>query len=292
MVGVQIRRWLISGIVVIGLWSSIFMAQQQGNHPPDPPLLKSPEKGATVAVHRQRFQLSGNDADGDPLKFKIVVIESVSPPPPPGSKGRLRYWVFDQTQDPTGWDKEAYASQEIATFVVPEDKRLPEGKYLWWALAYDGKEWSKISERRELEIVPNHPPNKPFLLSPEDNAIVSPTPTFKLKSQDPDEDQVRFVLELRKGEVVKRFETEMVGSGSEATFTVTEELESGQWSWKAKAIDSKGGESEWSEERFFTVNRVPNVPVLLEPADNAIVSPTPTFKLKSQDPDEDQVRFV
>ena len=291
MVGVQIRRWLISGIVVIGLWSSIFMAQQQGNHPPDPPLLKSPEKGATVAVHRQRFQLSGNDADGDPLKFKIVVIESVSPPPPPSGKGRLRYWVFDQTQDPTGWDKEAYASQEIATFVVPEDKRLPEGKYLWWALAYDGKEWSKISERRELEIVPNHPPNKPFLLSPEDNAIVSPTPTFKLKSQDPDEDQVRFVLELRKGEVVKRFETEMVGSGSEATFTVTEELESGQWSWKAKAIDSKGGESEWSEERFFIVNRVPNVPVLLEPADNAVTSPTPTFKLKSQDPDEDQVKF-
>jgi len=255
MVGVQIRRWLISGIVVIGLWSSIFMAQQEGNHPPDPPLLKSPEKGATVAVHRQRFQLSGNDADGDPLKFKIVVIESVSPPQPPSSKGRLRYWVFDQTQDPTGWDKEAYASQEIATFVVPEDKRLPEGKYLWWALAYDGKEWSKISERRELEIVSNHPPDKPFLLSPENNAIVSPTPTFKLKSQDPDEDQVRFEIEVTKGGEKKTFVTGFVSSGSEATFTVPEDqaLSEGLWSWRARAIDSKGAASDWSSALIFTV---------------------------------------
>jgi hypothetical protein len=274
------------------------MAQQEGNHPPDPPLLKSPEKGATVAVHRQRFQLSGNDADGDPLKFKIVVIESVySPPtPPPGSKGRLRYWVFDQTQDPTGWDKEAYASQEIATFVVPEDKRLPTGKYLWWALAYDGKEWSKISERRELEIVPNHPPNKPFLLSPEDNAIVSPTPTFKLKSQDPDEDQVRFVLELRKGEVMKRYETELVGSGSEATFMVTEDLESGQWSWKAKAIDSKGAESEWSVSKTFIIqvavsNHPPTIPVVLTPPNNVVTSPTPTFQVKAEDQDGDRLKY-
>jgi hypothetical protein len=274
------------------------MAQQEGNHPPDPPLLRSPEKGATVAVHRQRFQLSGNDADGDPLKFKIVVIESVySPPtPPPGSKGRLRYWVFDQTQDPTGWDKEAYASQEIATFVVPEDKRLPTGKYLWWALAYDGKEWSKISERRELEIVPNHPPNKPFLLSPEDNAIVSPTPTFKLKSQDPDEDQVRFVLELRKGEVMKRYETELVGSGSEATFTVTEDLESGQWSWKAKAIDSKGAESEWSVSKTFIIqvavsNHPPTIPVVLTPPNNVVTSPTPTFQVKAEDQDGDRLKY-
>ncbi len=287
----RIKRWLISSII-IGLWSSIFMAQQGENRPPDPPLLRSPEKGAIVAVHREQFQLSSNDADGDPLKFKIVVIESVSPPQPPGSRGRIRYWIFDQTQDTTGWDKEAYASQEIATFTVPEGKQIPEGKYLWWALAYDGKEWSKISERRELQIVPNRPPVNLSLLSPDDNTIVSPTPTFKLKSEDPDGDDVKFVLELRKGEMVKRFETGFFASGSEATFTVMEELTSGQWMWRAKAIDTQGDESEWSGERSFIVNRLPSVPLLLEPAENAITSPTPTFKLKSEDPDGDRVKVV
>jgi WD40 repeat protein len=138
----------------------------------------------------------------------------------------------------------------------------------------------------------NRPPSIPTLLSPDDGSTVSPTPTFKVKSEDPDGDDVKFVLELRKGDEVKNFETGFVASGSEAVYTVTEELASGQWSWKAKAIDSKGGESEWSGVRSFTVNRTPTVPVLLEPADNTIVSPTPTFKVKSEDPDGDNVKFV
>jgi hypothetical protein len=73
---------------------------------------------------------------------------------------------------------------------------------------------------------------------------------------------------------VKRFETEMVGSGSEATF---EELESGQWSWKAKAIDSKGAESEWSVSKTFIIqvtvsNHPPKILIMLTPPNNVVTS--------------------
>jgi hypothetical protein len=237
------------------------------NRVPNVPVLLEPADNAIVSP-TPTFKLKSQDPDEDQVRFVLEL-----------RRGEVvkRY------------ETELVGSGSEATFTVTED--LESGRWSWRAKAIDSKGGeSDWSEERFFTV--NRVPNVPVLLEPADNAIVSPTPTFKLKSQDPDEDQVRFVLELRRGEVVKRYETELVGSGSEATFTVTEELESGRWSWKAKAIDSKGGESDWSEERFFTVNRVPNVPVLLEPADNAIVSPTPTFKLKSQDPDEDQVRFV
>jgi hypothetical protein len=68
----------------------------------------------------------------------------------------------------------------------------------------------------------NRPPSVPVLLSPANNATVSPTPTFKVKSEDPDGDQVKFEIEVVKGSETKRFETGFFASGSEATFKVPE----------------------------------------------------------------------
>jgi hypothetical protein len=101
----------------------------------------------------------------------------------------------------------------------------------------------------------NRPPSVPVLLSPANNATVSPTPTFKVKSEDPDGDQVKFEIEVVKGSETKRFETGFFASGSEATFTVPENqsLSEGQWSWRARAIDSKGAASDWSSAWTFTV---------------------------------------
>ena len=105
----------------------------------------------------------------------------------------------------------------------------------------------------------NRPPSIPTLLSPDDGSTVSPTPTFKVKSEDPDGDDVKFVLELRKGDEVKNFETGFFASGSEATFTVPSDqaLSEGQWSWRARAIDSKGAVSDWSGTRTIQVTLVP-----------------------------------
>jgi len=101
----------------------------------------------------------------------------------------------------------------------------------------------------------NRPPSVPILLSPANNATVSPTPTFKVKSEDPDEDNVRFEIEVVKGGERRTFTTGFVSSGSEATFTVSENqaLSEGQWSWRARAVDDKGAGSGWSGAWTFTV---------------------------------------
>ncbi|MEM2250395.1 MAG: CARDB domain-containing protein, partial [Candidatus Bathyarchaeia archaeon] len=51
------------------------------------------------------------------------------------------------------------------------------------------------------------------------------------------------------------FTTAFVDSGSEASFTVPtdQSLSEGQWTWKARAIDSRGAEGEWSGERIFWI---------------------------------------
>jgi hypothetical protein len=263
------------------------------NQAPSAPTLVSPPDGATSVPI---FKIKAEDADGDMLKFKIVVAEISEPPSPPMGRGGARVWVFDQTQDLNGWDKEAYRSGEIATLTVPESKLIPKGEYYWWALAYDGREWSQISEKRKVKIITptNYPPSIPTLLSPANNTTVSPTPTFKVKSEDPDGDQVKFEVEVVKGSETKKFETGFFASGSEATFTVPENqsLSSGQWSWRARAIDSKGAASGWSETRTFIVNRPPLTPVLLSPEDKAFVLSTLTLKVKAEDPEGERVKFI
>ena len=122
----------------------------------------------------------------------------------------------------------------------------------------------------------NRPPSIPTLLSPDDGSTVSPTPTFKVKSEDPDGDDVKFVLELRKGDEVKNFETGFFASGSEATFTVPSDqaLSEGQWSWRARAIDSKGAVSDWSGTRTIQVILVPLIKSGVRLVSCPVIGPT------------------
>jgi hypothetical protein len=75
-------------------------------------------------------------------------------------------------------------------------------------------------------------------------------------------------------------------------------LEAGNYTWRARARDSAGNASDWSNPRAFTVevpppsNRPPAVPELLAPADGATVSPAPTLRVRLSDPDNDQVQAV
>jgi methionine-rich copper-binding protein CopC len=247
------------------------------NQLPTKPELIAPSNNAIV-LPTPTFKVKGTDPDGDALKFKLVI-----------KQGEQIVAVFDQTQQTIGWDKESYQSGEEATFTVPTNQRLTAGNYSWVAFAFDGKEWSEASEGRV--IIVNQVVSVPELLSPISGAIVRPTVTFKLKSTDPDGDRVKFVIEARKGNEVKTYETEFVASGQEASLTVPEGLSSGEWTWRAKAIDERGQESSFSSEQTFIVNQLPTKPELIAPSNNAIVSTTPTFKLKSSDADGDQVKF-
>jgi hypothetical protein len=81
-------------------------------------------------------------------------------------------------------------------------------------------------------------------------------------------------MELTQGGTVERFETDFVPSGSEATYTVTEKLALGQWTWKAKAKDSKGAESNWSSALTFTVQEAPTEDKTPPQISNPQVNPT------------------
>ena len=145
----------------------------------------------------------------------------------------------------------------------------------------------------------NRPPAVPELLAPANGATVSPAPTLRVRLSDPDGDTVKALIEISAGStVVRRLETEFVANGSEASVAVDPSLEAGNYTWRARARDSAGNASDWSSPRAFTVevpppsNRPPAVPELLEPADGATVSPTPSLRVRLSDPDNDHVQAV
>jgi hypothetical protein len=179
---------------------------------------------------------------------------------------------------------------------------LAAGSYTWRARARDSagnaSDWSNT---RAFTVQPppnNRPPAVPELVAPADGATVSPAPTLRVRLSDPDGDQVQAVIEISDASgVVRTLETGFVASGSEASVSVNPPLAAGSYTWRARARDSAGNTSDWSNTRAFTVqpppnNRPPAVPELVAPADGATVSPTPTLRVRLSDPDNDSVQAV
>jgi WD40 repeat protein len=249
------------------------------NRPPAVPELLEPADGATVSpTPTLRVRLS--DPDNDQVQAVIEVRNG---------SGVVRTLE-------TGF----VASGSEASVSV--DPPLAAGDYTWRARARDSAgNTSEWSAPRAFTVQPppnNRPPAVPELLAPADGATVSPAPTLRVRLSDPDNDQVQAVIEISDASgVVRTLETGFVASVSEASVSVDPPLAAGSYSWRARARDSTGNASEWSAPRAFTVqpppnNRPPAVPELLEPADGATVSPTPTLRVRLSDPDNDQVQAV
>jgi WD40 repeat protein len=251
------------------------------NRPPAVPELLAPADGATVSpAPTLRVRLS--DPDGDQVQA-VIEIRNAS--------GVVRTLE-------TG----SVASGSEASVAV--DPSLEAGNYTWRARARDSagnaSDWSN-PRAFTVEVPPpsNRPPAVPELLAPADGATVSPAPTLRVRLSDPDGDQVQAVIEIYSGtDKVRTLETGFVASGSEASVAVDPSLEAGNYTWRARARDSAGNASDWSNPRAFTVevpppsNRPPAVPELLAPADGATVSPAPTLRVRLSDPDGDQVQAV
>ncbi len=190
---------------------------------------------------------------------------------------------------------------------------------------------SDWTEAREFTVPqPNRPPSPPERLEPQNGASTTSTPTFRLRATDPDNDQVKVRIEIRLADNTTRLqESAFQASGSEFTIVVpnTQPLPAGTHQWRARAVDNRDGVSDWTEWWTFQVpsgdngggnngggdgddgggngggggggnsgdnppaNRPPTTPVLRAPASGATTSPTPTFRLQADDPDNDRVQF-
>jgi WD40 repeat protein len=249
------------------------------NRPPAVPELVAPADGATVSpAPTLRVRLS--DPDNDQVQAVIEISDA---------SGVVRTLE-------TGF----VASGSEASVSV--DPPLAAGSYSWRARAKDSagnaSDWSNTRAFTVQTPPNNRPPAVPELIAPADGATVSPTPTLRVRLSDPDNDQVQAVIEVYRGtDKVRTLETGLVASGSEASVSVDPSLEAGDYTWRARAKDSVGNASDWSNTRAFTVqpppnNRPPAVPELVAPADGATVSPTPTLRVRLSDPDNDQVQAV
>ncbi|MCS7065524.1 MAG: Ig-like domain-containing protein, partial [Fimbriimonadales bacterium] len=258
------------GLVYVGVSGSV-------NRPPDAPVLINPANNARLTNRTPTFEIQASDPDNHRVK---VILEIV------GSDNRTRTYQSGLV-----------ASGSTVSFTIPADQPLTPGDYSWRARAVDEHgavgAWSTA---RSLTIA-NRPPGKPVILEPADNATLSSTPTFRLRLNDADNDSVYAVIEIVVNDQTLSFETATVASGSEVRFTVpdAQALAPGNYTWRTKAIDSYEGESDWTDPRRFTVpspNRPPDVPVMLEPAENATVTPTPTFRVRLSDPDGNTVKAI
>jgi len=104
------------------------------DYAPTAPTLDSPTNGASEVTLTPVFKTTSTDADGDYIRFKLLVCTEVSM-----AQGCL---TFDQTSSQTGWSDQdaesntAYASGTQATYTF-QTNLLPGKTYYWHVLAID-----------------------------------------------------------------------------------------------------------------------------------------------------------
>jgi hypothetical protein len=138
---------------------------------------------------------------------------------------------------------------------IPIPHNAPPGMWTIIAYAPDQAGYDDIRSDPVEVMVTNESPTIPTLLGPANGTTTSERPTFTLSSTDPELDQVKFRIELSSGgpnPVV--IETDLTQSGSQLEVLSTARLSPGNWRWRAKAIDSFGAESEWSNWSEFVVS--------------------------------------
>jgi hypothetical protein len=204
------------------------------NLPPNTPSNPHPENGATDVYFEDILTWSGGDPNqGDTLTYNVY-FGTNSPPPLVATITRTVY-------DP-------------GTMIL-------ETMYYWQIVAKDsggktstGPIWSFTTQKE-----PNEPPTKPDIYGPP-SGPPGKNLCWAFDSDDPDENQIKYIIEWGDG---KSTETDYSTIAVEAYHTYEER---GGYTIKAKAIDTHGAESDWSDP--FTVsikkskNKAINTPFL------------------------------
>ena len=225
---------------------SDWLTSAPANSPPSKPTILAPLANSRVPTPLV-VRLTATDPDiAQRLKFKLELSTD---------NFNTIARTFDQTVSQAGWNQPNYQSGETAVFAAPDD--LPAGTYQLRAYAIDNSGVvSPVSDIVTFELFVNQPPTVPELISPADNTVVSPTPTFTVKASDPEGGRVRIVIEVQDaaGNVVRRLATGEADSGAEVSVILPADqaLASGTYRWRAKASDGFA-ESAYSAVRTLRV---------------------------------------
>ncbi|OAN47063.1 hypothetical protein A6A03_10580 [Chloroflexus islandicus] len=233
----------------------------EGNFPPNPPYLISPDNGAIIKMATVTLQVA--DA-GDPDNW-----------PRP-----IRNYLFRITKSDNSWSASSdWTDSTSWTVTLPS-----EGSYSWIVYAGDWELPSAAAGPRTLTYIPNRPPNPPHLISPDNNAIIK-TATVTLQvadAGDPDNwpnPTRNFRFTITKADNSWSASSDWIDSTS---WTVTLPSE-GTYSWIVYAGDWELPSAAAGPRTFtYIPNRPPNPPHLISPDNNAIIK-TATVTLQVAD---------
>jgi hypothetical protein len=109
-------------------------------------------------------------------------------------------------------------------------------------------------------VVPNTPPEKPQIEPlPTNNKTTGSDQKFKIKSEDDDEDKIKYEIDWNNNGIA---DNQMTSLSRESVTVAKKWTTAGSKSFRARAIDETGAMSSWSDETIVIVNPVPSVVVV------------------------------
>jgi hypothetical protein len=186
-----------------------------------------------------------------------VLVQGVVSPPEEGRR------VTVMVTNPEASDSELYSfelhTDASGAFQVEVPIPASEVPGRWHALAYvhEQQGYDDLTSNPAEFTVINLAPTPPIQVSPRNGETTAHVPTLVVEGSDPEQDQVKFKIELERvndSSARLTFETELMPSGSRATVSVPTGLADGGWRWRVRAVDQYGAESEWSEWSEFSVS--------------------------------------
>ncbi|MBN1947716.1 MAG: hypothetical protein JW797_18770 [Bradymonadales bacterium] len=234
------------------------------------------------------------DPDGSPLTYRIAVydVDPLSNPAAEPVRQESGLLVDEETH-------------RVSFEVTQADELQDNTRHHWRGWAHDGLVFGPPSEVGNFFVnAEQECPSAPTLLTPPDGGFVSiAQPLFIIQNAiDPDEDRLVYIIIIYQDaallEAVTNSGILVEGEDGVTSWAPTIELEDNTpyW-WRARAIDAKGCESEFSETFDFLTtfeNRPPNIPVVVSPAQGATVTDShPEILLaNSTDPNRDPLSYT
>jgi len=135
----------------------------------------------------------------------------------------------------------------------------------------------------------SNPPSKPLAMQGPVDMFVGDTGVYQTSSNDPDGDDIRYIIDWGDGTTSK---SDFLASGGMQSFEHVW-TSKGSFNVKVKARDKFGKESSWSDSLYVTVtNNAPLKPEQPQGPARGSYRDTHTYTTSSSDPDGHRVRYL